>query len=63
MRKKTYVIQSMINPGYWDDVYGSFRGYLYATHYQGYSIALEASKDLKVPITILTIYSNEKSKG
>ena len=57
INKKTFVIQDIINHGFWSEPYSDFKGYLFATHYETYDYAEFVTNEMKKPVTILTVYS------
>lgn len=54
---KTYIIQEIVGFGYWSDRYDDFKGFLYANHYNTIDDAIEISKTLNKPVTIITVYT------
>jgi hypothetical protein len=57
INKKTFVIQDIINHGFWSEAFRDFKGYIFATHYEKYDYAESVANEIIKPVTILTIYS------
>ena len=53
---KYYIIQNIINFGYWSEIYEEFKGFLYATKYYDKEKAIIVANELEENVTILNIY-------
>lgn len=56
---EVYVIQNLINNGYWCSERGEFKGWLYTTHYAGENEAIRQAiliaNDNNIPLTIVEV--------